>query len=133
MWTEAHGIHKSYLKVVEEKMVALLFTEACEMFLLSLDSEIVSLGDFRDQGINDFIMKHKSFFKMRLAISGFRFSFRKRSTRFITGKPRQMNPSSASTSRISRMRSPPGFKRELYMEAALDVPVAAQHQQRFVG
>ena len=73
MWTEAHGIHKSYLKVVEEKMVALLFTEACEMFLLSLDSEIVSLGDFRDQGINDFIMKHKSFFKMRLAISGFRF------------------------------------------------------------
>ena len=41
------------------------------MFLLSLDSEIVLLGDFRDQGT--LIMKHKSFFKMRLAISGFRF------------------------------------------------------------
>ena len=73
MWTEAHGSHKSYLEVVEEKMVILIFTQACKMFLLSLDSEIVSLGDFRDQRINDFIMKHKSFSKMRLAISGFRF------------------------------------------------------------
>ena len=54
--------------MVEEKMVILVFTQACKMFLLSLDSEIVFLGDFRDQGINDFIMKLNETGQFRLQV-----------------------------------------------------------------
>lgn len=56
---------------IEVKVAILIFTHACKLLLLSPDSGIYWFGDFRDQEINALIMGHNSFFKLRLAVSGF--------------------------------------------------------------
>lgn len=71
-WFSQARIHRFWEEVEERKVTILIFIHTCKMLLLSPDSGIFWLGDFRNQGINGFIMRHTSFFKLKLVISGFR-------------------------------------------------------------